>query len=109
MILLPRAVAASCGWEDFTPDEAFESGRRVVHMLRAFNLRHGISPEVDRPSFRYGSVPLDGPAAGVASGQVWDKMLANYYTLMGWDERGVPTRETLEAFGLDEVADDLGL
>jgi aldehyde:ferredoxin oxidoreductase len=29
--------------------------------------------------------------------------------LMGWDERGVPKRETLEALGLGKVADDLGL
>ena len=29
--------------------------------------------------------------------------------LMGWDEKGVPKRETLEALGLGKVADDLGL
>jgi aldehyde:ferredoxin oxidoreductase len=39
----------------------------------------------------------------------WDDMLANYYDLMGWDKNGVPTRETLGALGIEEVADDLGL
>jgi aldehyde:ferredoxin oxidoreductase len=36
-------------------------------------------------------------------------MLATYYRLLGWDERGVPRRETLEALGIGDVADDLGL
>jgi aldehyde:ferredoxin oxidoreductase len=36
-------------------------------------------------------------------------MLANYYQLLGWDARGVPTRETLEAHGIGTVADDLGV
>ncbi|MGB3905728.1 MAG: aldehyde ferredoxin oxidoreductase C-terminal domain-containing protein, partial [Anaerolineae bacterium] len=84
-------------------------GRRVVNILRAFNIRHGISPELDRPSFRYGSVPVDGPAVGTGVSPVWDEMLANYYELMGWDERGVPKRETLEALEISEVADDLGV
>ena len=35
------------------------------------------------------------------------QMLANYYRLMGWDEGGVPKRETLESLGLASVADDL--
>lgn len=109
MILLPQAVAASCGWSGFSPGEALEVGRRAVDLLRAFNIRHGISPELDRPSFRYGSVPVDGPAAGTGVEPVWDKMLDNYYRLMGWDEKGVPKRETLEALGIEEVAEDLGL
>jgi aldehyde:ferredoxin oxidoreductase len=40
---------------------------------------------------------------------VWGEMLARYYQLLGWDERGVPERETLEGLGIGEVADDLGL
>jgi aldehyde:ferredoxin oxidoreductase len=34
-------------------------------------------------------------------------MLANYYQLLGWDESGAPTRETLEALDIGQVADDL--
>ena len=35
-------------------------------------------------------------------------MLSHYYEIRGWDrETGIPTRETLEALDLDEVADDL--
>ena len=105
---LVEAVNAATGW-DMTLEEAMEIGRRGVNLCRAFNMRHGINPELDRPSVRYGSTPLDGQVVGIGIMPHWDDMLANYYDLMGWDENGVPTRETLEALGIEEVADDLGL
>ena len=89
--------------------EAMRVGLRTVNLLRAFNIRRGISPALDAPSMRYGSTPIDGPAAGVSIQPVWDEMLANYYRLMGWAQTGVPTRETLEGLGLGRVADDLGV
>jgi aldehyde:ferredoxin oxidoreductase len=91
------------------PQEALSVGLRAVNMLRAFNIRHGISPELDAPSPRYGSTPIDGPATGVSIQPLWEEMLARYYALLGWDERGVPERGTLEALGLGHVADDLGV
>ncbi len=108
MIYLPKAVNAATGW-DMDPQEALRVGLRAVNLLRAFNIRHGIGSELDRPSKRYGSTPLDGPAAGVGIQPLWDTMLASYYRLLGWDEKGVPTRATLEALGIGHVADDLGL
>jgi aldehyde:ferredoxin oxidoreductase len=108
MIYLPQAVNAATGW-DMDPQEALVAGRRAVNLLRAFNIRHGISPDLDAPSRRYGSTPLDGPVTGVSIQPLWSDMLANYYQLLGWDERGVPKRETLEALGIGHVADDLGV
>ena len=36
----------------------------------------------------------------------WDKMLADYCELMGWDRKtGVPLPETLERLGISEAAD----
>jgi aldehyde:ferredoxin oxidoreductase len=91
----------------FTACVRYGTSVRVVNLLRAFNIRHGIGPELDVPSKRYGSTPLDGPAAGVSIQPDWSAMLANYYQLLGWDETGVPRRATLEALGLGRVADDL--
>ena len=82
-------------------------GRRAVNRLRAFNIRHGVSPALDRPSKRYGSTPIDGPASGVSIQPVLDEMLANNYRLLGWGEDGVPTRDTLEGLGIGYIADDL--
>ena len=108
MIYLPKALNAATGW-DMDPQEALDVGRRAVNLLRAFNIRHGISPELDAPSPRYGSTPIDGPATGVSIQPLWEEMIANYYQLLGWNENGVPKRETLEALGIGHVADHLGV
>jgi aldehyde:ferredoxin oxidoreductase len=105
---LAMAVNAATGW-DMDVQEAMRVGLRAVNLLRAFNIRHGIGPELDVPSKRYGSTPIDGPAAGVSIQPDWNEMLANYYQLLGWDEKGVPKRETLVALGIGQVADDLGV
>jgi aldehyde:ferredoxin oxidoreductase len=101
------ALNAATGW-DMTYDEAIAVGRRTVNLLRAFNIRHGVSPELERPSARYGSTPVDGAAAGKAAGPHVEAMVRGYYAAMGWDPKtGVPTRETLLGYGLDSVAQDL--
>jgi len=99
---------AATGW-DFTIEEAMDVGRRAVNTLRAFNLRHGIGPEMDGlPSTRYCSVPVDGPNAGKDIKPHWDWMLHNYYEQMGWDkETGTPLPYTLKQLGLQKVAADL--
>lgn len=100
--LLSEAVNAATGW-DMDLQEAMKVGRRAVNLARIFNIRHGISPKLDRPSTRYGSTPLDGIAVGRGIMPHWDKMLQNYYQLMGWDENGIPTRQTLVNLGLEDI------
>jgi aldehyde:ferredoxin oxidoreductase len=107
MDLLSKAVSAVTGW-DFSLEEAYLVGRRIVHLLRAFNVRHGLyGKSLDRPSPRYGSAPDSGGAQGKSLGNVWDEMLDKYYAGMGWDSEGKPLPETLEKFGLSHVARDL--
>ena len=108
LLRLAPAVNAATGW-DMDVQEAMRVGLRAANRLRAFNVRHGIGSELDAPSPRYGSAPIDGPAVGVTIRPHWNEMVANYYRLLGWDENGVPGREILEDLGLREVADDLGL
>ncbi|WP_455367200.1 aldehyde ferredoxin oxidoreductase family protein [[Eubacterium] cellulosolvens] len=102
-----NAIKAVTGW-DITWEETAKIGRRIVNILRAFNLRHGITGDLDRPSPRYGSIPVDGPSKGSNITKYWDKMLRRYYREMGWDEEtGKPLPETLKANGLDYVIADL--
>ena len=103
---LCKAVQAATGW-DYSMEEAMAMGRRTVNLMRAFNIRHGISPELDAPSPRYGSTPVDGLAEGKSIMPHWKDMLQNYYRLMGWDEKGWPLSETLDSLGLAKVAADL--
>ncbi len=104
---LVEAVNAATGW-NMTETEAMEVGVRTSNLLRVFNLRHGVSPELERPSVRYGSTPMDGPAAGRGIGPHFEKMVHDYYEMMGWDRQtGQPLPETLARYGLEYAAKDL--
>ena len=101
------AFNAATGWS-FTAKEAMDVGYRLTNVLRAFNLRHGITVDSERPSARWSSAPVDGPARGITVQPHWDSMLDNYYKLMGWERKtGKPLPETLKALGLENVTKEL--
>jgi len=102
--LLLSCVNAATGWS-MSLDDAFILGLRIVNLLRVFNLNHGMDIRNERPSTRYGSIPVDGPNKGVNIMEKWDDMVHNYYTLMGWDpSTGAPLPDTLNRLGLEELA-----
>jgi aldehyde:ferredoxin oxidoreductase len=91
---------AVTGWK-LAMEDVSVIGRRVVNQLRMFNIRHGMNKEAERPSKRYGSIPMGGPCEGKNIMEKWDWMVENYYTLMGWDPKtGIPLPETLKRLGL---------
>jgi aldehyde:ferredoxin oxidoreductase len=105
--LLTGAVNAMTGW-DLTPEEARNIGLRAVNLMRAFNVRCGITREHDAPSERYGSTPEDGPTKGIGVRPHWDQMLDNYYSILGWDiKTGKPLPETLKTLGIKHIIQDL--
>jgi len=76
-------------------------GKRIVNTLRLFNIQNGLTPEMEAPSFRYGSAPVDGPAEGRRILDHWDHIRKIYYQSMGWDRQtGAPLPDTLKALGL---------
>ena len=98
---------AVTGW-DFTVEEAIEMSMRVANLFRVFNIRHGFTPEMEEPSPRYGSAPVDGPVKGKSVMPHWKKMLDEYYECMGWDRTsGKPLPDTLKSLGLEAVIDDI--
>jgi aldehyde:ferredoxin oxidoreductase len=105
--LLARALSAVTGWT-YGLEDAVRFGRRTAAILRAFNLRCGIGPEVEYPSERYGSQPVDGPAKDHHVMKQWDHMLDVWYETVGYDRKtGRPKPETLKKLGLDSLAKDL--
>jgi aldehyde:ferredoxin oxidoreductase len=101
------ALNAVTGW-DFSIHEAMDLGQRIVNQLRLFNFRHGLTKDMEAPSQRYGSMPVDGPAQGISILPHWDFMRRNYYKHMGWDpETGKPLPETLQRLGLEHLIPDL--
>ena len=96
------------GW-DFTVQEAMDAGKRIVNLLRVFNFRHGLTKDLEAPSKRYGSIPVDGPHQGKNIMADWDGLRSNYYKTMGWDpETGKPLPETLTKLGLAYLIKDMG-
>ena len=105
--LILKCFNAATGW-NWGLVEAITVGRRVVNQLRVFNLRHGMRVEDERPSVRYGSIPVDGPAQGKNVMERWPQMVETYYRLMGWDpQTGRPLPETLAQLDLSELIADL--
>jgi aldehyde:ferredoxin oxidoreductase len=104
--LLSQAISAVTGW-DFTFDEGMQVGRRAVNTMRAFNIRQGLTADLDRPSPRYGSTPQDGLAQGQSIAPHFARMVQIYYERMGWDKNGKPLPETLQALGLTDVVSEL--
>jgi len=103
------ALNAATGW-DMSLEEAVEVCRRVINLLRAFNIRHGLVPEDECASPRVMQPAVDGPLAGKAgiSSEEWDRMLRGYYREMGWDQgSGRPLPETLRSLGLQREARDI--
>ena len=102
-----ECLNAVTGW-DFAIPEAMDVGRRAINQLRVFNFRHGLTKEIEAPSVRYGSTPVDGPVKGIGIMPHWDSIRRNYYEQMGWNpETGKPSPETLVRLGLGHLVKDL--
>ncbi|MBW1710230.1 MAG: hypothetical protein JRF41_07725 [Deltaproteobacteria bacterium] len=104
---LADAVSAATGW-DFTKDEAEAVGLRIVNLARVYNFRQGHTRELEAPSPRYGSTPVDGPFAGKSMTPLLDQIFDGYYERMGWDiKTGKPLPETLTKLGLEHTIKDI--
>ncbi len=103
---IAEALSAVTGWE-FTWRDCAHIGERILNMMRAFNLRHGLTREHNTLSPRELEPPPEGVAKGITIAPVFDQMIDTYYEAMGWDKDGRPLPETLKRLGLDSVARDL--
>ena len=88
----------------------FEFAKKVRNLERAFCAREGMTRDHDSLPKRFMDRPLEeGPHKGwMLKSSEFEKMKSKYYTLRGWDiDTGIPTRETLEQTGLEDIAQDL--
>ncbi|MBX5328120.1 MAG: aldehyde ferredoxin oxidoreductase family protein [Candidatus Bathyarchaeota archaeon] len=86
---------------------------RIFNLTRAFWVREygkNWSKEMDFPPARWFEEPLTkGALKGAKLDRAkYDVMLQRYYKKRGWDERGIPTKTTLNKLGLKDVAKQLG-
>ena len=84
------------GWKT-SSWEFMRFGERRNHLMRLYNLREGLTAADDTLPERFFTEPV---GHGRLKGTVLDKAgfsdaVRTYYRMMGWDDRGVPLKETL--------------
>ncbi len=97
-------VQAVTGW-DVTLAELMELGERRINLMRAFNTREGFDRKDDcLPVKFFQPLKGTGPTAGVAVDQKQlDAAIDQYYQLMHWTEKGIPTPGRMTELGLEWI------
>jgi aldehyde:ferredoxin oxidoreductase len=101
---MTEIVNAVSGW-GLTQAEMAEIGERSLALARLFNEREGFAAKDDRLPRQITKPHVSGPLSKVRLDD--DDLAAQvraYYGQRGWDERGHPTRETLERLGISEYS-----
>jgi aldehyde:ferredoxin oxidoreductase len=89
-------LAAVTGW-DTTISEQAVVGERILTTARMFNIKQGFTEDNDVLPERYYQGKTDGALADKPmKKEITEKARHYYYTVMGWDNKGVPTPETME-------------
>jgi aldehyde:ferredoxin oxidoreductase len=104
-----KLYSACTGWQ-ITPRELIKTGDRIFNLMKAYNVRQGLTRKDDDYPARYYQEPImGGPAKGVVLSRAkMNRLLDEYYDLREWDrERGVPTKKKLIELDLDYVANEL--
>jgi len=89
-----------------TVESYLKCGERIWNLVRLFNLREGMDPADDKISDRFFKDSFTkGPAKNVVlTEDEFQKSLKEYYSLRGWDKKGVPTTKKLKELDLDKYS-----
>jgi aldehyde:ferredoxin oxidoreductase len=92
---------SATGTEAFgSSDEVMKIGERVNNLVRLFNIREGLTKDLDTLPKRFFSEPLkEGPCRDRVV--ELDQLIEEYYLVRGWDESGVPEKDKLKELGID--------
>ncbi len=102
--LIPEVLEAVTGIK-YTSDELLGVGERIYTLERIAAVKCGVNKKDDTLPRRILEEPLpEGPAKGkYLSLENFNYMLNEYYRLRGWDENGIPKKETLKRLGITNV------
>lgn len=116
-----RLYSAGTGIET-SVDKLFEYAHKIRTLERAYVCREGVTRDMDSLPKRYYDTEITTEDVNfedlnnvhyemrtdILDSRKFETMKDDYYKLRGWDvATGVPTRNTLEKYGLGYVADDL--
>lgn len=92
----PKIISHATGI-DFDKEKLWKAATRNRTLLRAFNVRRGLRRKDERP-------PKDHWKNRFP--ELEKTLLDTYYKFKGWNNDGIPTKETLQELGLDYVVKD---
>jgi aldehyde:ferredoxin oxidoreductase len=106
--LQPSAIGyllGTCTGQSYTAQEIVAMGERIINLMRVYNLRAGITARDDRLPGRLLEPTKEGGHAGKVPDLAYQ--IKDYYSVSGWDDKGVPTSEKLKQLGLEDLIADL--
>ena len=74
-----------------------QAAKRYRTLVRAINIRRGMRRKDDRPPEDHWKKRFP---------ELEEELLDMYYKLKGWNNEGIPTKESLHELGLDYVSED---
>jgi len=94
---LPRVISSATGM-DIDETRLWQIAKRNRTLLRAINVRRGLRRKDERPPEDHWKKRFPELEAN---------LLDEYYKFKGWNNEGIPTKQTLHELGMDYVSEDL--
>ncbi len=92
----PKFISAGAGIE-MDEEGLKQAARRYRTLVRAVNIRRGMRRKDEKPPENHWKKRFP---------ELEKQLLDTYYQYKGWNQDGIPTRETLENLGLNYVSED---
>jgi aldehyde:ferredoxin oxidoreductase len=100
---LADLTAGITGWDTDIPEQ-IRTAERIMTMMRMFNVREGFSSADDKLPARIFQPKTDGILSTTRLDPAkYERAKKYYYTLMGWDNVGVPLPERTEELGISPL------
>ncbi|HSH68571.1 MAG TPA: aldehyde ferredoxin oxidoreductase C-terminal domain-containing protein, partial [Deferrisomatales bacterium] len=92
----PKFITAGAGIE-MDEESLSKAAKRYRTLVRANNIRRGMRRKDEKPPANHWKKRFP---------ELEEELLNTYYEFKGWNEDGIPTKESLHDLGLDYVAED---
>jgi benzoyl-CoA reductase subunit BamB len=92
----PKFISAGAGI-DMDEEKLKKAAKRYRTLVRANNIRRGMRRKDEKPPENHWKKRFP---------ELEEELLDNYYKFKGWNDDGIPTKESLHDLGLDYVSDE---
>jgi benzoyl-CoA reductase subunit BamB len=92
----PKLISAGAGF-DMDEEKLSQAVKRYRTLVRAINIRRGMRREDEQPPQNHWKKRFP---------ELEKELLDTYYNFKGWNEQGIPTKESLQGLGLDYVYEE---